>query len=273
MSDTFVRVNTLNIHLQSAGKGKPLVLIHGFMGMAFDWRFNITELGKHFSVFAMDLPGFGLSDKPLDFDYSSKGYADFITSFIDVLNVHKVALIGNSMGGQIALMTALEYPGCVSELVLVDSGGYPQSVEFKPFKMLNIPVIGEISMALLNRNIIRIMLREGIYYDASIVTDEIVRTYSSVYDTPNARKIPPLVIRSIMKDESYIASRLNEIKCPALVIWGAEDKVISPTRADMFRQDISQASLLLVQKSGHMPQVEKPDVVNKAIIQFLSART
>ncbi len=267
---TFSRVDNLNIHLLSAGQGTPVVLIHGFMGMAFDWRCSIPELGKRFSVYAMDLPGFGLSDKPLNFDYSSKGYAEFIGSFLDFFNIRRTVLVGNSMGGQIALMACLKYPDRVSALVLIDSGGYPQSVEFLFFKMLQVPVIGETSMALLDRNIIRIMLRKGIYYDDSQATDEIVNAYSAVYHTINARKTPPRVMRSIMRDEAYIASRLNEIKCRTLIIWGAEDKVIASSRAEMFHHDIRQSSVLTVREAGHMPQVEKPEIVNEAIIRFLS---
>jgi pimeloyl-ACP methyl ester carboxylesterase len=264
----YSRVNNLNIHVCSAGKGTPLLLIHGFMGMIYDWRSNIPELGKRFSVFALDLPGFGYSEKPLSFDYTSSTYAEFIVSFLDLHNIKRVVLVGNSMGGQIALMICLKYPDRVSGLVLIDSGGYPQSVEFLPFRLLKVPVIGEISMALLDRNIIRTMLRKGIYYDGSLVNDEIVDVYNSVYNTANARKMPPRIMRRIMKDEANIASHLSEIRCQTLIIWGANDKVISPSRAKQFHHDIKQAALLMVPEAGHMPHVEQPEIVNKAIVDY-----
>jgi pimeloyl-ACP methyl ester carboxylesterase len=240
------------------------------MSRAYDWRFNIGELGQHFSVYAMDLPGFGYSDKPVNYDYSSNGYAGFIASFLDAYNIKQAVLVGNSMGGQIALMCCLRYPKRVAGLVLVDSGGYPQSVEFLPFKILSVPVIGEISMALLNRTVIKIMLRKGIYFDSSLATEEVVDSYHSVYQTPNARRTPPVIMRNIMRDEAYITSRLNEIKCPTLIIWGAEDRVISPSRAEMFRRDILNSSVLMIPQAGHMPQIEKSKAVNKAVVKFLS---
>ncbi|OGN91869.1 MAG: hypothetical protein A2Z70_03700 [Chloroflexi bacterium RBG_13_48_17] len=267
---TFKKINNMNIHVLAVGNGMPVVLIHGFMGMTYDWRFNIQELGKHFSVYALDLPGFGYSDKPLNYDYSSNGYAEFIASFLDAHRIERAVLVGNSMGGQIALMSCLKYPERVAGLVLIDSGGYPQSVEFLPFKLLRLPAIGEISMALLNRTVIKIMLIKGIYFDGSFATDGVINDYHRVYGTANARKTPPIIMRNIMKDEAYIASCLNDIKCPTLIIWGAEDRVISPSRAEMFHRDIRSASLLMVPEAGHMPQVDKPDVVNKAIIKFLS---
>jgi pimeloyl-ACP methyl ester carboxylesterase len=265
----FKKVNNLNIHLCEVGSGMPVVLIHGFMGMAYDWRFNIQELGKHFSVYALDLPGFGYSGKPLNFNYSSSGYAEFIVSFLDEYGIDQAVLVGNSMGGQIALMTCLKYPRLVAGLVLIDAGGYPHSVDFLPFKLLKAPVIGEFSMALVNRTVIRIMLRKGIYFDGSFATDEVVNNYYNVYSTANARKIPPIIMRRIMKDEAQIALNLSDIKCPTMIIWGAEDRVISPSRVEMFRRDISDASALIIPQAGHMPQIEKSEAVNNAIIDFV----
>jgi pimeloyl-ACP methyl ester carboxylesterase len=268
---TFTKIDNLNIHVWSVGNGMPVVLVHGFMSMAYDWRFNIRELGKHFSVYAMDLPGFGCSDKPLNFNYSSDGYAEFIASFLNEYNIERAVLVGNSMGGQIALMTCLKYPERVAGLALIDSGGYPHSVEFLPFKLLKVPVISEISMALINRTVVNIMLKRGIYFDGSFATGEVINNYYNVYGTANARKIPPIVIRRIVKDEVNITSNLGNIKCPALIIWGAEDKVISPSRAEMFRRDISNASAMVIPQAGHMPQIEKSKVVNKAVIDFVTA--
>jgi pimeloyl-ACP methyl ester carboxylesterase len=266
---TFTKIDNLNIHVWSVGNGMPVVLIHGFMSMAYDWRFNIRELGKHFSVYALDLPGFGYSDKPLNFDYTSNGYTEFIASFLNAYHIERAVLVGNSMGGQIALMTCLKYPDRVAGLVLIDSGGYPHSVEFLPFKLLKAPVIGEFSMALVNRTVVKIMLRKGIYFDGSFATDEVINNYGNVYGTVNARKIPPIVMRRIVKDEENIASNLGKIKCPVLIIWGAEDKVISPSRAEMFRRDISNASAMVIPQAGHMPQIEKSKTVNNAVIDFI----
>lgn len=267
---TFTKINNLNIHVWPSGNGLPVVLIHGFMGMAYDWRFNIQELGKHFSIYALDLPGFGYSDKPLNFDYTSDGYADFMASFLNAYGIDRAVLIGNSMGGQIALMACLKFPERVAGLVLIDSGGYPQSVVFLPFKLFKVPVIGEISMAFINRTVVKIMLKRGIYFDGSFATDEVINNYHNVYGTVNARKTPPTIMRKIVKDEVYVASNLKNIKCPTLIIWGAEDKVISPTRAEMFRRDIDSASVVMIPQAGHMPQIEKSKAVNKAVLDFLS---
>ncbi|MCX6005432.1 MAG: alpha/beta fold hydrolase, partial [Chloroflexi bacterium] len=102
---SFINIADINTHVWEAGAGTPLVMVHGFMGTAYDWRLNINDLSKHFAVKAFDLPGFGYSDKPLDFPYTSAGYAGFLKTFLDAYNIKKAVLVGNSMGGEIALQT------------------------------------------------------------------------------------------------------------------------------------------------------------------------
>ena len=94
------------------------------MGTTHNWRFNIEELGKHFQCQRIR------QRKPMDFDYTSKGYARFVIDFMDARKIEKAVLVGNSLGGQIAIKTCLEYTDRVSTLVLIDSGGYPGSVRF-----------------------------------------------------------------------------------------------------------------------------------------------
>lgn len=267
---SFIRINGVNSHVWEMGSGIPLVFIHGFMGAAYDWRFNIPELGKHFAVKAFDLPGFGYSDKPLDFPYSSEGYADFVKAYLDECSIKKAVLVGNSIGGQIALGTCLKYSDRVSALILIDSGGYPGSMRLLLFRLLKIKIIGALMMSLITRSAVRYVLMNDILRDGSIVTDDAINYYYNVYKTADARKIPPVVVRNMIKDERCIYSKLNEIKCPTLVIWGAQDKVIPPYYAELFKEEISTAKLMIVEDAGHMPHVDKAKVVNDAVIDFVN---
>jgi pimeloyl-ACP methyl ester carboxylesterase len=267
---SFVRINDVNSHVWEMGSGIPLVFIHGFMGAAYDWRFNIPELGKHFAVKAFDLPGFGYSDKPLDFSYSSEGYADFVKAYLDECSIKKAVLVGNSMGGQIALETCLKYSDRVSALILIDSGGYPGSVRLPLFRLLKIPILGMVMMSLITPSAVRYVLENDILRDTFLVTDEAINYYYNVYKTANARKIPPVVVRSMIKDELYIHSQLNDIKCPALVIWGAQDKVIPSYYAELFKEELTTAKLVIVEDAGHMPHIDKAKVVNDAVIDFVN---
>jgi pimeloyl-ACP methyl ester carboxylesterase len=266
----FANINDINTHVWEIGSGIPLVFIHGFMGATYDWRFNIPELSKYFAVKAFDLPGFGYSDKPLDFSYSCEGYSKFVKAYLDKCSIKKAVLVGNSMGGQIALETCLKYPDRVSALILIDSGGYPGSVRLLLFRLLKIQIIGTVIISLITRSAIRYVLKNDILHDGSLVTDDAVNYYYNVYKTAKAREIPPIVVRNMIRDEQHIHSEFNEIKCPTLVIWGAQDRVIPPHYAELFKEEISNAELMVVEDAGHMPQVDKAKVVNDAVIDFIS---
>ena len=115
-----VRVGGINTHYVVAGDGRPLLLFHGLGASVVTWRDNIGPLSKAFRVYAVDLPGHGDSDKP-DIDYATDTMVQFVKDFIESLNLERPAIIGSSVGGALALMTALRHPDLVSGLVLVDS--------------------------------------------------------------------------------------------------------------------------------------------------------
>ena len=125
-SGTFKEIDGMQIRLEHEGSGPAIILIHGYTSNLYTWRFNTRELAaKGLSVWALDLPGFGYSDKPKDFGYTLADYADFMAKFMDAEAIPKATLVGNSMGGSIAMMTCLMHPDRVERLVLIDSAGYP----------------------------------------------------------------------------------------------------------------------------------------------------
>jgi pimeloyl-ACP methyl ester carboxylesterase len=235
---SFVQIGKLKIHVWEMGDGYPVVLIHGFTGTAYDWRFNITTLAKQFWVHAFDLPGFGYSEKPLDFKYNADGYSDFVHSFLDSRGIDKAVLAGNSLGGHVALNTCARYPDRVSGLVLIDSGGYPESKSFLLFNLMKTPILGNLMMQFISPSTIGQALRKNILYDASFATDDVITDYYNVYRTANARKIPPVVVKNMTADEIRTPETVKNIKCPTLIIWGEQDKIIPQKWAEQFKNDI-----------------------------------
>lgn len=269
----FTNIDGMDIHIWIKGfkntKETPIILIHGFTANTYTWRFNIEELGKKFPVYAIDLPGFGYSDKPLDFQYDLDGYAAFIIKFMDAMEIKKAILVGNSMGGGIALKTELTYPDRVAKLVLVDSMGYPEDRHrFWVFQMMNYPVIGEVLLSLNNRYIMENSLKSGPYYDNSFVTDDVVDSNYNVYKTENARKIPLIVIRDLSKKYSFEEGELKKVKAPTMVLWGADDNLISADLVENFVRDIKDSKAVVFPETGHMPQEEKSKMVNLLITNF-----
>ena len=116
-------VMTFKLHYLEAGRGAPIVLLHGLGGDGSRWRGNIDALAKDFHVFALDEIGFGQSDKPLA-NYHTGMLAEFLVGFLKAVNIPKASLVGNSMGANVALYTAARYPDVVDKIVLADGGGF-----------------------------------------------------------------------------------------------------------------------------------------------------
>jgi pimeloyl-ACP methyl ester carboxylesterase len=267
---TFVTVDGMQIHMEHEGTGTPVILIHGYTSTLYTWRFNTPELSKYFSVWSVDLPGFGYSDKPRDFSYTSAGYADFLRDFMDAEGITKAVLVGNSMGGGIAMTTYFTYPERVEKLVLIDSDGYPEEGGgFFLFDLMGLPVLGDVLMSFNYRWLIRDSLMSGVYYDNKFVTDDVIDSYFNVYKTENGRKGPLWVGKGIYGKERFDPERIKTIAVPTLVIWGKEDTLIPVTDADRFGQDIKGAHVAIIPGAGHLPHEEKAEIVNKLITDFV----
>src|SRR5215210_2718927 len=122
-----IEVDGLLTRYLTAGEGAPLVLLHALCESALDWRWVLPALAQAYRVYAPDLPGFGDSDKPAA-DYSPTFFARFVAAFLDALEVERAAVVGNSLGGLVALRLALSEPARVSTLCLVDSAGLGREV-------------------------------------------------------------------------------------------------------------------------------------------------
>jgi pimeloyl-ACP methyl ester carboxylesterase len=270
-SGTFKEIDGMQIHLEHEGSGPPIILIHGYTSNLITWRFNTRELAaKGFSVWALDLPGFGYSDKPKDFGYTLADYADFMAKFMDAEGIKKAVLVGNSMGGNIAIETYLKYPDRVERLVLIDSGGYPEEEGgFFLFNLMQYPVAGDILMSFNYRWVIKQSMLSGIYYDNKFVTDDVIDSYYKVYKTENGRKGPLWVGRAIDWSHDLTADMIKTIAVPTLVIWGKEDTLIPVTDADLFGRDIAGSRVIVIGEAGHMPHEEKAEIVNGLISDFV----
>jgi len=124
ISNKFIVINSHKINYIDKGHGIPLVFIHGYGASIFSWRKNLPVLAKHYRVCALDLLGFGSSDKPLYEDYSINSFVKLIIQFMDSLKIKKAILVGHSLGGGIAILTTLKYPARVKGLILIDAEAY-----------------------------------------------------------------------------------------------------------------------------------------------------
>jgi pimeloyl-ACP methyl ester carboxylesterase len=261
----FIQVKDHTIHYIQAGQGKPLVLVHGFAGSTYTWRYLIPLLSQHYTVYALDLLGFGLSDKPLDADYNMSQQGQLVIDFIDAMKLPPVALVGHSMGGVIVSCAAVQAPQKIDRLIIMDAGFYhggpPAFTKhlFFPFDVLmarSFYTKGTRSKSLLNS-----------YYNKALITDELIENYLKPARTPHASDA---LARMMTKasGESYdgISSRIS---IPTLLIWARNDAPIPLSDGERLQREIKESKLVVVDKSGHMIQEEQPQQVAAAIESFL----
>jgi pimeloyl-ACP methyl ester carboxylesterase len=222
----FVTVDGVKTRYVVKGEGESIILIHGFASSLYTWRQCLDPLSEHFRVIALDLKGFGYSDKPPS-EYSIGEYVEFLSQFMDSIGIDKATLCGNSMGGLIAWRTALKYPERVDRLILVDAGGYPSERTGLPsfLKLARLPGAGRLFSLIMTRDRIRNSL-ESAYYDDSKVTEKAVDAYYYATRTKGAMHAPLARMRAGMTEIRKWEGRIPELKLPTLIIWGNEDSWI-----------------------------------------------
>ena len=263
-----VIIDSRRIHYSDSGSGTALIFIHGFGASAYSWRKNLNPISKHFRVFAIDLPGFGYSDKFLDADYSIDGYSDFIIQFMDHMQIRDAILVGHSLGGGIALTVALKYPKRVRGLILVDAEAYAITPPLM-LRIAKLPAVGSLIHHAIGEWVIRLSLKRS-FFDQTLVTDNLVKEYYRPFLTVNG-KVAPIRVLQAMDFAKFknLAAQYRKIREKALIIWGKEDQISKIHLAYKLKKDLPNSRLIIVPQSGHLVQEERSAIVNRAIIKFV----
>lgn len=244
------------------GSGNVVLLIHGLGGSAESWANNIGPLGRQFHVFAPDLIGFGMSEKP-PVRYTMRFFTKFLHRFMQRTAIRRASLVGSSMGGQIAAEFALEHPGSVERLVLVSPAGIPPK-EFRGTKEL-----WSYARIFDARNLkqVRDALR-SLATDDSPIDEEYVK---SVYQYKMMEGAKHAFFSSLRGSGTAprLVNRLSNIDARTLVVWGKEDRMIPARYSAPFITKMPDCRLLIVERCGHRPHFEKPSLFNRTVIDFL----
>ena len=262
---------TGSTHYIAAGYGPPMVLLHGLGTSVVAWRYNISALSERYSVYAPDLPGHGESDKP-DITYDLETGVRFVLQFLDALGLERVALVGNSMGGIVALASALRRPDRVQSLVLVDSPGLGRELAW-PIRLVALPGIGSLLDALDVRSGLRFAPRIFHHPErvAPAVHEELVRL----------RKLPEVrrAVLSTLRSGVYLLGLRPSLRLlhhssvplpvPTMVVWGQEDRIIPVRHARRVARQVPEVLVCVLPDSGHWPQMEQAQAFNEAVMAFL----
>jgi 4,5:9,10-diseco-3-hydroxy-5,9,17-trioxoandrosta-1(10),2-diene-4-oate hydrolase len=273
MDDLYCTINGANVRYRTCGDGRPVVLIHGLGASIEYWAANMAPLSQHYRVFALDLLGFGRSDKTLT-DVSLEFMGRFVAGFLDVHDLDRVSLVGNSMGGLIALQTATQFPDRIHKLVLVDNAGFGRQVHWV-LRLMSLPGVGELAY----RPGLRGMrwIARGIFYDPDQAPADWLELMVDLARQPGARQAFLAALRYGVnlwgvKPEIMGAVRngLTRLTAPTLIIWGRQDQVLLLGHGLAGLKLIPGSQLHVWDQCGHVPHMEKADEFNRLVITFLA---
>ena len=267
------RYKDIYINYLDHGSGTPILLLHGFGASSYSWRHVTAHFSANYRVLSIDLKGFGLSDRPADFNYSLKEQGNIVTEFIRDKQLENTTLIGHSLGGAVALVVYLTmqdiWRNAIQRLILIDSVSYPQHFPFF-IQLLRTPVLNRLAFALLpNKMMTRLILKTA-FFDDSKITEEMVKIYGSyvgLKGSPHALSTTAQQI--IPEDMNRIIDKYKSIKAPVLVIWGGNDTIIPLSIGEKLAGEIANAQFKVIERCGHVPQEECPEQTLRSIDAFL----
>lgn len=254
------------MHYLDQGQGPVVVFLHGSGSGACghsNFKHNYPQLVQAgYRVILVDLIGYGYSDKPADIDYPLDLFVSTVKETLDAIGVERYTLIGNSLGGAIALGFALAHPQAVEKLVVMAPGGVEDQPEY--FKMPGMALMKEVFMSAEPVTAARLkdFFVRGMVVDPSSVDDETVNERYELMKLQN-----PQVVRTMKVPN--MTPRLGEIQCPALGFWGADEQMMPETGILKLVHGVRNLRMIVVPRCGHWVMVEHRDLFNRMTLDFL----
>ncbi|MCX5792146.1 MAG: alpha/beta hydrolase [Elusimicrobia bacterium] len=262
------------LNYETAGSGPAtLVFLHGFGASLHVWDGVVKYLPKdRFTAYLLDLKGAGFSSRPRDGRYSIRDNADLVNKFIKANNLSGYTLVAHSFGGAVALFSAidsLEDPALKpGKLVLIDPAAYPAKLPGY-IRALRIPGLRNILYSLTTRVFQVRHILGKVIYDRSVITEELVRRYTAFMGQKNfAYALWRTADQMVPEHPEQYTSRYKDLKYPALVIWGKEDRVLRLAAGERLAKDLPAAQLAVLAKCGHDAPEEFPEGTARLIETF-----
>ncbi|MGO9832479.1 MAG: alpha/beta fold hydrolase [Myxococcaceae bacterium] len=251
------RVEGLATHYLEGGRGLPVVLVHGLGSQSLDFTPLLPSLARAgFHVYALDLPGFGRTAKPGDRTYSIQEQAAFLASFLRVLGLEHVALVGISMGGWVAALVALEQPERVQRLVLMDSAGFAFRPSFD--SALLTPRTPADVDALMK------LVMPHPEPAPVFVKEDVIRYFSQ------QRWVIERALLAMQTGTDFLDQRLSSLKVPLLLVWGKEDALTPLALGEAMHRAVPDSVLEVYEGCGHVAALTCQSLVGPRLVQFLS---
>ena len=249
-----------------------VVFVHGNPGSGRDWQPLIERVGTFAPCVAPDMPGYGETDKPADFDYSIDGYARHLGAVLDALTIGTAHLVVTDLGGPWGLAWAASSPARLGSLTMIGIGALPGYRWHQFARLYRIPVVGELVLRTASRRAVAYSLGLG---SRRGVPDGFVDDVLAQYRDPGTRRAALAFYRStpdLGAATVSAAEALAPINPPTLVVWGGGDPYVPARFANLQTRYFPGARVVVLPDSGHWPLVDDPEAVIDAVVPFLRSR-
>jgi pimeloyl-ACP methyl ester carboxylesterase len=260
--------------VRKVGAGDPVLLVHGYAASRFTWRSWIPRLAHRHTVYTIDLKGFGAAAKPIGESYGPADLAEDVFQLVTRLDLKRLTIVGHSMGGGIALLTALRLADAgeqarLAKLVSVAGTAYAQRLP--PFvAKLRDPSTQLLIQMLPARWIVRRVLN-SIVYDPAVVTEKLIEGYAAPLRPWAAKRAAALCAAQLVPDNlAALIQRYPGIDVPTLLLWGKNDPVVPVAIGERLAQELPRARLVVLERCGHVPMHERPEEALREVETFLA---
>ena len=261
------------IHYVDEGEGEVILFVHGTPTWSFEWRHCIRELSRNHRCIALDHLGFGLSSRPSDFAYTPEAHAEVLQRFVELLGINDFTLVVHDFGGPIGLPLALQQPGRVRKLVVLNSWMWSIADDAQMARVAKL-VGGGFGRFLYRRaNFSLRVIMPSAYADKSKLTPAIQKQYHAPFPDADSRglvlwALAHALLGSIAHYQSLWENRARLGSLPALIIWGTKDPAFKPYQLERWKLVLPHARVVEL-PVGHWPQEEAPREVVEAIGAFV----
>jgi pimeloyl-ACP methyl ester carboxylesterase len=268
-SSQFVQIDSLKLHYLETGQGDPVVLLHGWPTSSYMWRKAIPVLAKTHRVIALDLPGFGQSDKPLDVTYTTGYHAGSLAAFVEALGLERLSLVVHDLGAPVGLLWAVRHLDKVQRLVIMNTliDPDPRHLSF-PMRMFfwaaRIPGLRNL---LVSPRGIALTMRLG---TASRLPKDVIAAYQAPFRTRKARRV---LLKTLLdpdfQEMAEVEDALPTLGMPTAVIYGKQDAFFA---AEMRRigETIPHAEVTALRDCNHFLIEDQPEQVSETLAAFLA---